>query len=346
MKQPVNLWTKIETAPASAAWFSWKLRFGKALPDVQAWFLKKTNGRARTVPCPLGCGCIHRVTKDNFGVCGCGDCEEIALTAEDVQVWEANWAGLGSRVRDALDLEHRASPFPVARVWQIGSFGGNALRIVLVVQPDRTAFREAIAQLVARVKERFVVLVPTIAHDDIESRELLGRVNAGLVGLETNFDVLAGARVVALTTAGELFSPYLPENQGTANAAEVTRVFGLLMKLKSKRAGMKAPLYDVFVMVVLEDKSQREAAKACDCTEGTMSGRVKELREIFGRSIQQLKALRRPILEMQTSVKGDRRQKRAPGSRAGGFADGGNSEEEGDGAPKEEYIYEPSENDP
>jgi hypothetical protein len=341
----MSLWAKIETAPASAAFFSWKMRFGKALPSVRPWFLKKTGGSARTVPCPRGCGCIHRITKDNFGVCNCGDCEEIALTAEDVQVWEANWAGLGSRVRDALDLEHRVSPFPVARVWQVGSFGGNALRIVLVVQPDRTAFKEAMAQLVARVEGRFVVLVPTLAHDDIETRELLGRVNAGLVDLETNLDVLATGRVVARKTAGELFSPYLPDNQEAANATEATQVFGLLMSLKSKRVGMKAPLYDVFVMVVLEDKSQREAAKACDCTEGLMSARVKELRGIFDRSIQQLKALRRPILEMQTAVKGDRRRKRAPGSRAGGFAGDDKPDEEGDGAPKEEYLYDPSEND-
>lgn len=341
----MSLWAKIETAPVSAAFFSWKMRFGKALPRVLPWFLKKTSGRARTVPCPLGCGCIHRITKDNFGVCNCGDCEDIALTAEDVRVWEPNWTALTDRVRGALALEHRVSSFAVARVWQIGSFRGNALQIVLVVQPDRTAFKEAIAQLVARANGRFVVLVPTSAHDDIESRELLGRVKAGLVDLETNFDVLPGGRVVARKAAGELFSPYLPENEDTANAAEVTRVFGLLMKLKSKRAGMKAPLYDVFVMVVLEDKSQREAAKACDCTEGLMSARVKELRGIFDRNIQQLKALRRPILEMQTSVKGDRRRKRAPGSHVGGFADDDKPDEEGDGAPKEEYIYDPSESD-
>jgi hypothetical protein len=42
----MSLWTKIETAPASAAFFSWKMRFGKALPSVRPWFLKKTGGSA------------------------------------------------------------------------------------------------------------------------------------------------------------------------------------------------------------------------------------------------------------------------------------------------------------
>src|SRR5437879_4027985 len=133
----MSLWAKIETAPASAAFFSWKIRFGEALPKVLPWFLKKTNGRARTVPCPHGCGCIHRVTKDNFGICSCGDCEDIRLTAEDVQVWEPNWIGLGNRVRGAFDLEQKTCGFPVPKVWQVGSLGDGALQIILVVQPER-----------------------------------------------------------------------------------------------------------------------------------------------------------------------------------------------------------------
>src|SRR5207248_2751765 len=117
-----------------------------------------------TVPCPNHCGCLHRVSEERFAVCGCGDCEDIPLTEEDVQVWEANWTGLGTKVRDALHLEQKAAGFAVRNVWQVGSVGGGALQVILVVQPERGAFNEAIAQLVARVKGRFVVLTPTTAH--------------------------------------------------------------------------------------------------------------------------------------------------------------------------------------
>ncbi len=340
----MSVWTQIETAPASAALFNWKIRFGEDLARVQPWFLKKTDGTARTIVCPHNCGCFHRVTKDGgHAVCNCGDCEEIPPTAGDTEVWEPNWASLGSRVREAFDLEHKTSRFPVSNVWQIGSFGGDALQIVLVVQPDRVAFNEALAQLVARAPGRFVVLTPTNVHHDLESRELVRRVHAGMIELESSMTILAPGRLVARKSAGELFSPYLPENQAAPNATEVSWVFGILMKLKSKRAGMKAPLYDVFVHLVLEGNSQRAAAKICDCAEGLMSGRVKELVTIFKRSLKELKALRTPIVEMQTSVKGDRKRKRAPGSPAGKFADDDKPDEEADGAPKEEYIYDEGE---
>src|SRR5262249_18525404 len=129
----------------------------------------------------------------------------------DVQVWDADWTGLGNRVRHALKLEHKSSGFAVGNVWQIGSFGGDALQLILIVQPERGAFNQAIAQLTARVKGRFAVLTPTAVHHDIESRDLLGRVGAGLFDLESNLAVVAAGRLVARKSAGELFSGLLPE---------------------------------------------------------------------------------------------------------------------------------------
>lgn len=341
----MSLWTKIETAPASAAWFSWKLRFGKELPKVRPLFLKKIRGRAESVPCPGHCGCPHLVTEENVGVCNCGDCEPIPLTAADVEVWQPNWTSLGNKVRDGFDLEHKACEFSVAMVWQVGSFGGGALPIILIVQPDRVAFNEAIAQLVARVPGRFVVLTPTDAFHDIESRELLGRVHAGLHDLESNMTVLPSGVLVPVKSAGELFSPYLPEIRATQTASEAQRIFAMLLKLKSKRVGMKAPLYDVFVLLVLEDASQTEVARECRCSKATVSARVKELESEFERSIKQLKAFAKPLNELQRSVKRERKPNKKPGSAGGKFADEDDPDGREDGAPKEEYGYDQGDRD-
>jgi hypothetical protein len=311
----MGLWTKIETAPASAAFFSWKLRFGKALPRVLPWFLKKANGRARTVPCPHTCSCIHRVTEDNFGVCNCGDCEDIPLSNEDVQVWEPNWTGLCTRVRDALHLEHKTCPPPARGVWQIGSFAGDALSILLVVLPERGAFNEAVARLVARVKGRFVVLTPTATHHDIESRDMVGRVGAGLIDVEGNMSVLASGRLVARKSSGELFGTFVPDRQDELRTTEAARIFELLRKLGTGDGIRAGPLDKVFRLMVLDGVNQSVAARRCACSEATISARVRTIEDRFGMSILRLQGYAAQVLEYESAVRGDRAARKRDGAR-------------------------------
>jgi hypothetical protein len=224
-------------------------------------------------------------------------------------------------VREAFDLEHKVSPFPVSKVWQIGSFGGDALQIILVVQPDRTAFNEAIAQLVARLKMPFVVLTPTSVHHDIGSRELLERKNAGLHDLESNMTILKSGRLVARKTAGELFSPYLPGVREGHLESEAKRVLALRKKLRIAGKNHKAPHNEVFDLLVVEDRSQEFVAREFDCVPSLISQRVDEIEGVMGMKLKQLKALSAKMGEMESSVKGDRNQKRKHGARSSSDGD-------------------------
>ena len=108
------------------------------------------------------------------------------------------------------------------------------------------------------------------------------------------------------------------------NRSEAQRIFAVLQRLRSKRARMMAPLYDVFVATVLEGRSQRAAAKSCDCSPALLSKRVGELEKEFGLPLKQLQNYAQPLLEMETSVKGQRyaRKKRgAPPEEAGQYAE-------------------------
>ena len=108
--------------------------------------------------------------------------------------------------------------------------------------------------------------------------------------------------------------------QPPVSQGEAQRIFAVLQRLRSKRAGMKAPLYDVFVAAVLEGRSQREAAKSCDCSPALLSKRVGELEREFGLPLQQLQNYAQPLLEMETSVKGQRyarKRRGAPADEAG-----------------------------
>ena len=113
------------------------------------------------------------------------------------------------------------------------------------------------------------------------------------------------------------------------------------LRVRSKRAGMMAPLYDVFVATVLEGRSQRAAAKSCDCSPALLSKRVGELEKEFGLPLKQLQNYAQPLLEMETSVKGQRyaRKKRgAPQDETGQYEedDGQTAREDDDGYLREE----------
>src|ERR1035438_5274084 len=100
--------------------------------------------------------------------------------------------------------------------------------------------------------------------------------------------------------------------QPAINQGEAQRIFAVLQRLRSKRAGMMAPLYDVFIATVLEGRSQRTAAKSCDCSPALLSKRVGELEKEFGLPLKQLQNYAKPLLEMETSVKGQLRRGQGP----------------------------------
>ena len=108
--------------------------------------------------------------------------------------------------------------------------------------------------------------------------------------------------------------------QPPVSQGEAERIFEVLQRLRSRRAGMMAQLYDVFVATVLEGRSQRAAARSCDCSPALLSRRVGELEKEFGLPLKQLQNYAQPLLDMETSVKGQRyaRKKRgAPLDEAG-----------------------------
>jgi hypothetical protein len=347
----MSIWSVIETAPAAAAALGWRQWLGPEFGAAAAAGLRETQRRADRVPCPHGCGCGHRVVparrRDSpegefLGVCDCDepDCEDLRLRAEDVVVWELDLAKLGRAVARALGCDAKQREFGLRRTLQLGSLGSAPLPIVLTVQVDQEAFRSVTGELAARLPKGFILLAPTRRFCDAGATELLGRVNAGFFDLESNLSLLQSGRVQSGMSGAELFRAYLPEKEDGLKQSEATRILALLVKLRSKSTGKKAPLHEVFVRTVLEGLALRSAAEKCGCSLGLLAIRVRELETEFGMPLQRLKSYARPILDMETAVKGDRRRNRKPGSQPGAFADDGAADGSDDGAPEEEYSRE------
>ena len=119
------------------------------------------------------------------------------------------------------------------------------------------------------------------------------------------------------------------------NRKEAQRIFAVLAKLRTEAGARKAPLHTVFEYLVLQGLSGERTARKCRCAPSLISARVKTLQERFGLSVRQLQNYALALVEMETTVKGDRRHRRASGppddfDRPGGPQDDADRQEGGE----------------
>ncbi len=322
-----NFWRAIDTeyhlqgVPAR-----WRRRMGTDFEAARGTFLRRTSEEARCYPSRALCECNLRVVKhaadDIVAVSECGftECENITLKPEDIELWGLHFEKLGRAVARAFGCEPREADLGLPLTRQIGLFAGN-VPVVFTIRPHPAAIHQLLAQLVALLKERFIVLVPTGQCYDGPVQALLKGNKVGFFDLETNLVLTQNGTLQARRNGAELFADWGVPHGSPVRESEAQRIFGVLQKLKSRRAGMKAPLYDVFVLTVLEGLAHRAAAKRCECSLGLLATRVAELEAEFGIPLKQLKAYVSPLLELETTVKGDRRRKRKSGAGADEFDD-------------------------
>jgi len=95
------------------------------------------------------------------------------------------------------------------------------------------------------------------------------------------------------------------------NRSEAQRIFAVLAKLRTESGARKAPLHTVFEYLVLQGLSGEQTARKCRCAASLISARAKTLQARFGLSVRQLQNYASALAEMETTVKGDRRHRRA-----------------------------------
>lgn len=344
-----TIWRALEELPTGIGVAAdWQHFVGDAWPAFQRGFLDQCSEPARSYCCPDECGCGHRVVHHGDGrivaVCECDpwNCDDIPLTAADVVEWEFNRKRLARSLSRAFELERREQDLGLPWTQQVATFSASAVPVVITIQQERQEFRQVVAELATRWREGFILFTPTSRFVDGRVHELLSHARAKFFDLESHVTLLPNGTLHAPKRAGELFAPFVTKRDESAGESEATRVFVILQKLRSKRAGMKAPLYDVFLLIVVDGLSQRDAAERCDCSLGLISARVEALTREFKRSVAQLQAMATEIVEMQTSIKGEGKRNRKPGSPDARFADDDRGYE---GEAEEEYHADQDDDD-
>jgi hypothetical protein len=313
-----RFWRQLEAQHGLAAVRQgWAFALGPAYEPALA-FLRDTGEQACEYPCPEGCGCRHHVVRHEEGdivaACQCEDyhCPNLTVTEDDLRVFALDQAKLGRAIARALDCNPVDVALPVAGVRQITAFGYPPMPILLAICHSPQELLGTTNALVAAIRSRFVLLCPTGQFVDARLQTLLTSVGAGFMDLASIVSLNPGGRLHAGRKAGELFSSYLPPQPGPLTRSEAERVFALLKYLEDGPRVTKAPRIRVFNFLVLEGRSQNEAAREFKCAPSLISKRVKSIEAVMKRPIGELRLLGRELGEMQG------RSSSAPGTTAHG----------------------------
>lgn len=290
----------VEHAPA----FTWRQRLGTLFDNFHTAFLNSEESHAISVPCPC-CGCAHAVvawtlphythpngaqinpaTSDPpacVALCQCSpaSCPEIPLSNEEAMVLTLSWPRFGRALARAFGFDTRERELGISRTRQIGAFGSAAIPVVLTIQHGPRAFLDTVTQLLARLRERFILLAPTNAFIDATTQERLVGASALFCDLESNTVLTAQGMLHARKTAGELFSRILPA-ESEANEDVAARVFALIGRMEDGIRTKPPSVLNVFRLYCVQELSAREVAIKCHCSKTLVLERLKAIRAATG----------------------------------------------------------------
>ena len=300
------------------------------------------------------CGCRHELVQcdDTRWVARCqcetGGCPPAWLAPGDLVIHELDAAGFGRAAARALGFgppDHPALLYAAPKLWHVGTFAPTSSAVYLGIFPSEPELFHNVAGLVAARPEPFLLLMPTAALRSAAVDSFLARLHCGVVALAPCLaadgrgslrmtspiepvlkrfaeEMARGVDIVPILEGIHREFAALRDHASKPAAApqppmsenEAQRIFVILQRLRSKRARMLAPPYDVFVATVIEGLSQRAAAKRCGCSPALLNNRVGELEKEFGLSLKELQNYAKPLLDLETSVKGQRYARKRHGA--------------------------------
>jgi hypothetical protein len=276
---------------------TWQLHLGDHFEGFRDAFLRVSGVPAAYVPCPAGCGCQHEVVchpdGSRAGICRCHswNCPDLALTAADVQVWVLAWARLGHALCRALQLQPQAAEIGVRGCRQIGCWAASETPAVFIIQPEPREFHHAVAELIASLGHRFILLSPTTRHVEACTHGLLARAASAVFSLERTVTLTAEGALRANIAPGIVFSAFQPAADSGCSDEDARRVLALVKRIGIEDERYGQSLVTVFRLYCLEHLSAGEIARRCSCSKATIINRLARLEQHLGTTLINLRAM-------------------------------------------------------
>ena len=285
---PPSPWSCLETIPGQTGVVAtWRNHLGTWFEPFKTAFLHSLAERASSVPCPRDCGCWHEVVHHDgefLGICRCEswNCHDLQLSAEDLTLWTLSWARLGRALCQALGLQGKTANLNLPATRQLGSWSADAVPVLLTLQSEREEFLFAIGQLVARLRQPFILLAPTSQHFDVQGKELLANVGAEVFALDSYVDLSSAGTLRPRVPPGELFSRFNPQPKEAVSESTAQKAFALVKALDSEQPSSKVSLYTVFRLYCMEGLNAVQVARKCGCGRSLVFLRLQALSRKLG----------------------------------------------------------------
>lgn len=281
-----------------ATTLDWRRMLG---PDTFAWaapFLRHTGRIATAVHCPFGCGCAHEIAPGDdhalseepgrpgmmTAVCVCedlGGCPDFPVAKNDLETLQADPARIGREIARELHCRPLHAALDGARAWQIGSWSAGAVPVFLTFATVPGALAVCVAHCAARLRSRFILLMPELEALDVRSRELLAQTSSGAFGLGEILRTSASGRFEALRPPEELFAAFTTEPPD-ADDGGIRKAFKLIETLERESPGNPPGLVTVFKLYCVDQLTTAEIARKCGCSKTTVIERLSRLRKATG----------------------------------------------------------------
>ena len=242
------------------------------------------------------------------GASGAGGDGDLGSQGDHVVVWELDWRKLGRAVARALGCEAKDGDLGLPGTAQVAALG-TVLPVVLTIQQDGDDFRGVIGQLVARLRENFVVLAPTGRFMDAHCHGLLKSAKAGFFDLESNLTLLPSGLLQARRSGGELFSALLPDAPEEITEEAARKLYALVLVCASEQTDRKAPIKQVFDLYCRMGFSAEEVSLKLHCSKATVINRLNTLHQRTGVTADKLRAYKPFFDDIEESI-ADPRAKR------------------------------------
>jgi hypothetical protein len=283
---PHPLWQTLEDLPALAATTSvWQARLRDRFEVIARNFLERCPDRANSIPCPRGCGCAHEVIRDKdnsfVAVCRCDpwNCDDIELSEDEVVLWKVNLEKFARAVGRAFGIQSRVTRLSPSQTFQVGTWSTEAIPIILTISSTEEELQLAAASLSASLRERFILLVPTLRHVGVGTRQALSAARAGLFALDAVL-ALTASGFEPLQAPGKIFHEFTPVPSNDPPEEVAKRAFALVQKLDSGR--QKPSLVTIFRLYCLENLSSGEIAEQLGVSRATVVRRLQTIRTRTG----------------------------------------------------------------
>jgi len=224
-------------------------------------------------------------------ICRCDPpiCPDILLTPDDIVLLELSWTKIARALCHVFALDYKPVDLGLLNTRQIGSWSVDAVPVILTIQHERAWFRTVLLELLARLRQRFILLAPTAKNIDAVSQELLASSEAAFFSLDATV-ALAAEGALRLTDAlpGELFAKFTPQPRD-ADEEFAARAFALVHQLDSQGTRKPPSVLAVFRMYCIDGLGVATIARKCGTTRPTIKYRLRLVETKIGMNIDQLR---------------------------------------------------------